>query len=68
MNKIISLVLLIAGIALVIYGISASNSVASNVSDFFTGLPTDKAMWMLIGGAILALIGLTGMLRGPKKG
>ena len=67
MNKIVSLALLIGGIALMIYGINATNSFSSDVSRFFTGSPTDKAIWMLIGGIVATVIGLMGMLRGSKQ-
>ena len=40
MNKIISLILLAAGAALIIYGINATNSIGSDFSRFFTGSPT----------------------------
>lgn len=68
MNRITSLILLIGGIALVILGVSASNSFGSDVSNFFTGLPTDEAVWMLVGGVILAIAGLFGTLRRPRQG
>jgi hypothetical protein len=67
MNKGISLALLVGGVVLIVLGISASNSFSSDVNRFFTGNPTDKAMWMLIGGAVAAVIGLTGTLRGAKR-
>ena len=63
MNKIISLIFLIGGIVLLIVGFNATNSFSSDVSRFFTGSPTDKAIWMLIIGTIAAIIGATGMLR-----
>lgn len=66
MYKTLSLVLLGSGVALVILGISASDSVASGFSRFFTGSPTDKAIWMLVGGGFLAFLGLVGLLRGSK--
>ena len=66
MNKIISLALLAGGIALIIYGINASNSVGSDFSRFFTGNPTDKTIWFLIGGIVAAAIGAGGMFRGSK--
>ena len=66
MNKIVSLALLIGGVVLIVIGISATNSFSSDVSRFFTGSPTDKAVWMLIGGIIAAVIGLFGTLRGSK--
>ncbi len=66
MNKIISLIFLIGGVALIIVGFNATNSFSSDVSRFFTGSPTNKAVWMLIGGTLAAIIGLTGTLRGSK--
>jgi hypothetical protein len=62
-NKIIFLALLAGGIVLVILGINATNSFSSDVSRFFTGSPTDKAVWMLIGGIVASVIGLVGTLR-----
>jgi hypothetical protein len=66
MNKAISLALLVGGIVLIIYGISANDSTASGFSRFFTGNPTDKTMWLLIGGIVAAVAGLAGMLRSSK--
>jgi hypothetical protein len=66
MYKVIALVLLVGGVALVILGINASQSLASDLSRFFTGSPTDKAIWMLLGGVALFIVGLVGLLRGSK--
>jgi hypothetical protein len=66
MNKLVSLALLVGGITLIVVGINATNSFNSDVSRFFTGSPTDKAIWMLIGGVVAAAIGLAGTLRGSK--
>lgn len=63
MNKFISIALLIAGLVLIVVGINATNSFGSDVSRFFTGSPTDKAVWMLIAGIIAAVVGLVGTLR-----
>ena len=68
MNKLISLAILAGGIVLVIYGVSASKSFSSDVSRFFTGSPTDKTMWLLVGGIVAIIIGLAGLLRGQHKG
>jgi hypothetical protein len=67
MNKAVSLALLVAGIVLIVYGISASNSVGSGFSRMFTGSPTDKTLWLLIGGGAAALIGLVGVMRGSRE-
>ncbi len=67
MNKPISLALLVVGVILIIYGVSASESLGSDFSRFFTGSPTDRTIWLLIGGAAAAAVGLTGMMRGSKS-
>jgi hypothetical protein len=64
MNKMISIGLLVGGVVLIIFGVQAMNSFSSDVSKFFTGSPTNKAVWMLIGGVAAAAIGLMGTLRG----
>jgi hypothetical protein len=67
-NKLISLAILAGGIVLVIFGITATNSFNSDVSRFFTGSPTDKAIWMIIGGIVAIVIGLGGLSLGKPKG
>jgi hypothetical protein len=67
MEKAISLAILAAGVLLVILGISASNSISSDISRVFTDAPTDKAIWMLVGGVVVTVIGLAGLLRGLKR-
>ncbi len=66
MNKLVSVALLAAGIVLLIVGFNASNSLGSDFSRFFTGNPTDRAIWMLVGGAVLTVVGLVGLTRGSK--
>lgn len=67
MNRIVSLALLVGGVVLMIVGINATNSFSSDVSRFFTGSPTDKAIWMLIGGIVATIVGLTMTLRSGKQ-
>jgi hypothetical protein len=67
MDKTISLAILAGGILLVIFGVSASNSVSSDISRIFTDAPTDKAIWMLVGGIVATIIGLVGLLRGSRS-
>ena len=67
MNKIVSLALLIGGVVLMVIGINATNSFSSDVSRFFSGSPTNKAIWMLIGGTVAAVIGLVSTLRSGKQ-
>ncbi len=67
MNKLIPLTLLIGGIIIMVMGINATQSFNSDLSRFFTGAPTDKAVWTLILGSILTVIGLTMTLRSSKS-
>ena len=67
MNKSISLGILVGGILLIPFGISVSQSVSSDISRFFTGSPTEKAIWMLSGGVAATIIGLLGVSRGSTQ-
>lgn len=67
-QRIVGLILLIAGIALLVFGLRASDSVADQVSDTFTGKFTDSTMWYIIGGVGVGLAGLYLMIaRGGKR-
>lgn len=64
--KLISLLLLIVGIVLLVWGINASNSMASEISEAVQGAPSDKAIIWIVLGAIVALAGVAGLLRGRR--
>ena len=67
MNKSLSIAFLVGGAILLVFGFQASDSFGSEVSRTFTGNPTDKAMWLLAGGAVLAVLGLIGLFTGRSK-
>jgi hypothetical protein len=67
MNNIVGLALLAVGIVLLIFGLNASHSFSSDVSRFFTGNPTDKSIWLLVGGAAAVIVGLVVALRGTRQ-
>ncbi|MGK7310940.1 MAG: DUF3185 family protein, partial [Candidatus Longimicrobiales bacterium M2_2A_002] len=48
-RKAIGLAVMIGGVLLLVFGIQASQSVASELSEAFTGSPTNRALWMIIG-------------------
>jgi len=54
----IGLVLTAIGVVLLVIGINASDSFASDVSRFFTGEPTDRAIWFILGGIAGVVAGL----------
>ena len=57
MEKIIGIALVVFGVVLLGYGMSAADSFSSEVSRFFTGKPTDKSIWMILGGAVSIVVG-----------
>jgi hypothetical protein len=50
MNKSVGVALIAIGVVLIIFGLNASESLSSDASRFFTGTPSDKSIWLLIGG------------------
>ena len=67
MNRIAGIATLAVGIILLIWGISAADSVGSAFSKLFTGAPTDKAIFLILGGGLLTAVG-AGTLFWPARG
>jgi hypothetical protein len=61
LNRGVFLALLVLGVVLLVLGVIESDSVSSSFSRLFTGEPTDKAIWYLIGGGLAAVAGLGGL-------
>ena len=57
-QRLIGLGIAAVGVVLLIKGIRATDSFASQVSRFFTNEPTDRAIWLTLGGAVVILVGL----------
>jgi hypothetical protein len=69
MNRtVISLVLLSAGITFLIFGVIAMDSASSDISRFITGAPTDRAMWLMMGGAVMTISAVAGLLPWSNAG
>jgi hypothetical protein len=68
MNNVVGLAVFAVGIVLLILGFNASQSFSSDVSRFFTGNPTDKSIWLLIGGGVAVVVGLVVAVRGARRG
>jgi Protein of unknown function (DUF3185) len=61
MNKIPSIAFLAVGIILLVYGLNASNSISSSVTNAVSGSPTDKSIWLIALGVIGILSGGFGL-------
>lgn len=55
--RILGILLFVAGIVLLIFGVADMDSFSSQVSNFFTGSPTDRAVWLTIGGVVCICAG-----------
>jgi len=66
MNRNLCLGLLVVGVVLIMYGVSASDSIGSGVSRYFTGSPTDRTLWFFLGGIVAVVFGAAGLIRGTK--
>ena len=63
MSKSVSVAVLVVGVILLVFGVSAYHSASSDISRFFTGAPTNKALWLLIGGLAAGIVGFLGLSR-----
>jgi hypothetical protein len=66
MKSAFTLALIAVGIVLIVFGISSSDSIGSDVSRFFTGSPTDKTIWLMIGGVVALVLGLGRLMMRSK--
>ncbi len=62
-TKLLSIVLIVLGAALIIWGFQMSGSAANEVSRSLTGSSMDDVMYRYIGGAISLAAGLFLMLK-----
>jgi uncharacterized membrane protein len=67
-QRIVGTVLLVVGVILLIVGINASDSLADQTSEFFTGQFTDTTMWYIIGGIAMTVGGALLVMFGGRSG
>jgi hypothetical protein len=63
-GRVLGIVLLVIGLVLLIYGLNATHSVSSEFSKLFQGAPSDKSIWLILAGGVIAAMGLGQSLRG----
>ena len=67
MQSVIGIALLVVGVVLILFGMQASASLGSRLSELFTGTPSDRTLWLLLAGVVVAILGL-GMLLTGRRG
>jgi len=67
MQSIVGIAFLVIGVILIIFGMQASASVGSRLSELFTGAPSDRTIWLLVAGVAAALLGLGLLLVGRRR-
>lgn len=63
MPRAISIALIAVGVVLLIWGYNSSEAFASEMSEALTGNPTDRTLWLVIGGVAAVVIGGVGLIR-----
>ncbi|MBD3274857.1 MAG: DUF3185 family protein [Candidatus Marinimicrobia bacterium] len=58
MKRIIGVGLIVVGIILLVNGYNMYNSLGSQMNEFLTGSPPEKAIWYLIGGGFSTIAGI----------
>ncbi len=67
MKKVPHLALFIAGCILLVYGLRASGSITSALSEAITGAPTDKSLWLTLLGVVALIFGGVGLFFGGHR-
>ncbi len=67
MSRIVLLAILVVGVVLLIYGIDASHSVSSTVSQTVSGTPTNRSIWLIILGIVGIIAGGFGLILGRER-
>jgi nitrogen fixation-related uncharacterized protein len=58
MQKTTGIILVAIGVFLLLWGRNIADSVGSQVQHIFTGAPTDRAMYLYIGGIVMIILGV----------
>jgi len=67
MPSVVGIALLVVGVVLIVFGMNASASLGSRLSELFTGAPSDRTIWFLLLGVVAAIVGLGMLLAGRRR-
>lgn len=63
----LAIILLVVGILLLLFGLSATDSIQNAFSQLFTGHLTDNTMWLIVGGSVCLVAGIYGCYRTTRQ-
>jgi LPXTG-motif cell wall-anchored protein len=67
MPSVVGIALLVVGVVLIVFGMNASASLGSRLSELFTGAPSDRTIWLLLIGIVAAIVGLGLLFAGRRR-
>jgi LPXTG-motif cell wall-anchored protein len=67
MQNVVGIAFLVVGVVLIIFGMNASASLGSRLSELFTGALSDRTIWLLVAGVAAAILGLGMLLVGRRR-
>ncbi len=67
-KKLLGLVLIVVGVALLFFGFNASQSLGDQLTETLTGRFTEETMFMIVGGAVAVAAGAWLVLRKKPGG
>ena len=66
-KRLLGVLLLVVGVALLVMGVKASDSIGDQFSQVFRGRFTDRTTLYIIGGVAIALLGLCMAMFGGRR-
>ncbi len=60
-------IVVVVGIVLIVWGANASQSASSDISRFFTGAVTNKAIYLILAGTVALILGASMTWSGRGK-
>jgi hypothetical protein len=67
MAKAVSFALIACGVVLLYFGGQSFHSFSNDMSRLFTGAPTNRTIFLILGGVVATIAGLTGLASSGRK-
>ena len=66
MNKSQSIALFVVGLALLIFGLTIRNPGSTDLSRLFAEFPNNRALWLMLVGAVTTIVSIVGWIRSTR--